>query len=265
MTDLLTIERRDDIELVGLNRPDQRNALNNALVDELHDYFSDVPHEVRVVVLHGHGDSFCAGLDLKELLATRPDPAAPLDVRTQFKRSKSWHRTFDLIQFGEVPVISVLKGAVMGGGLELASATHIRVAERGTTYMLPEGQRGIFLGGSGSVRIPRLIGAARVIDMMLTGRTYGADEGATLGFNQYAVDEGKGLDQGLELARQVATNAASGNFAIVNGIQRISEMPFAEGMFAEMMVSRVASAGSGSTERISGFFESRKAMKESGS
>lgn len=262
MTALLTIEREDDIELVGLNRPDQRNAINNALIDELHAYFSAVPHDVRVVVLHGHGDSFCAGLDLKELLATRPEPGAPLDVRSQFTRSKKWHRTFDLIQFGEVPVISLLKGAVMGGGLELASATHIRVAERSTTYMLPEGQRGIFLGGSGSVRIPRLVGPARVIDMMLTGRTYDADEGLQLGFNQYAVDEGRGMDKTLELARQIATNAPSGNYAIINGIQRISDMALAEGMFAEMMVSRVASAGSGSAERITGFFESRKAARQ---
>jgi len=261
MTELLTIERRDDIELVGLNRPDQRNAISNAMIAELHDYFSDVPADVRVVVLHGHGDNFCAGLDLKELVATRPDPETPLDVRTQFARSKKWHRTFDLIQFGEVPVISVLKGAVMGGGLELASATHIRVAERNTTFMLPEGQRGIFLGGSGSVRIPRLIGPSRVIDMMLTGRTYDADEGRLLGFNQYAVEAGAGLDKAIELAAQVATNAPSGNFAIINGIQRISDLPMAEGMFAEMMVSRVASSGSNSAERITGFFEERKAAR----
>lgn len=262
MTELLTIERQDAVELVGLNRPDQRNAINNVLIGELHDYFSNVPHEVRVVVLHGHGDSFCAGLDLKELISTRPDPSAPLDVRAQFTRSKTWHRTFDLIQFGEVPVISVLKGAVMGGGLELASATHIRVAERTTTYMLPEGQRGIFLGGSGSVRIPRLVGPGRVIDMMLTGRTYDADEGLTLGFNQYAVDEGEGIDKAMGLARQVAGNTPAGNFAIINGIQRISDMALAEGMFTELMVSRVASSGSNSTERISGFFESRKADKQ---
>lgn len=259
MTELLTIERDDTIELVGLHRPDQRNAINNATIAELHDYFSQVPHDVSVVVLYGHGDDFCAGLDLKELVATRPDPAVPLDVRSQFTRSKLWHRTFDLIQFGEVPVISVLKGAVMGGGLELAAATHIRVAEASTTYMLPEGQRGIFLGGSGSVRIPRLVGAPRVIDMMLTGRTYGAAEGVALGFNQYAVDDGQGMETALGLARQISTNAPAGNFAIINGIQRISDMATAEGMFAEMMVSRVASAGSNSAERINGFFASRKA------
>lgn len=262
MSELLTLERRDAVEVVGLNRPDQRNAISNALIGALHEYFSDVPHAVRVVVLHGHGDSFCAGLDLKELLSTRPDPGAPLDVRAQFTRSKTWHRTFDLIQFGDVPVISVLKGAVMGGGLELASATHVRVAERSTTYMLPEGQRGIFLGGSGSVRIPRLIGAARVIDMMLTGRTHGAEDGLALGFNQYVVDDGQGIDKAMQLARQIASNAPAGNYAIINGIQRISDMALAEGMFAELMVSRVASSGSNSSERISGFFESRKAAKQ---
>ena len=81
-----------------------------------------------------------------------------------------WHRVFDRIEHGTLPVISVLKGAVVGGGLELASTTHIRVAETSTFYALPEGQHGLFVGGGGSVRIPRLIGAHRMTDMMLTGR-----------------------------------------------------------------------------------------------
>ena len=87
-----------------------------------------------------------------------------------------WHRAFDHLQFGRVPVVAVLHGAVVGGGLELACAAHVRVAETSTFYALPEGQRGIFVGGGASVRVPRLIGAHRMADMMLTGRVYSAEE-----------------------------------------------------------------------------------------
>ena len=91
-----------------------------------------------------------------------------------------------------MPVIAVLHGAVVGGGLELAVAAHIRVAEASAFYGLPEGQRGIFVGGGGSARIPRLIGTARMADMMLTGRVYDAEEGFAIGLSQYLVDDGAG-------------------------------------------------------------------------
>src|SRR6185312_14054953 len=95
---------------------------------------------------------------------------------------------FDRIQYCRVPVIAALKGAVIGGGLELACAAHIRVADPSAYYALPEGSRGIFVGGGGSVRLPRLIGVARMADMMLTGRVYSATEGLTLGFAQYLTE-----------------------------------------------------------------------------
>ena len=88
-----------------------------------------------------------------------------------------WHRAFERIERGRLPVVAVLKGAVIGGGLELASATHLRVAEPSAFYALPEGQHGLFVGGGGSVRVPRLIGAHRMADMMLTGRVLDAEEG----------------------------------------------------------------------------------------
>jgi enoyl-CoA hydratase/carnithine racemase len=94
------------------------------------------------------------------------------------------------VEQGRVPVVAALHGAVVGGGLELASACHIRVADASTFYALPEGTRGIFVGGGGSVRVPKLIGAARMTDMMLTGRVYDATEGERVGFAQYLVEAG---------------------------------------------------------------------------
>src|SRR6185436_1992570 len=103
------------------------------------------------VVIHGVGDHFSSGLDLSEL--------TDHDATGGLIHSQMWHRVFDRIQYSRVPVIAALKGAVIGGGLELACAAHIRVAEPSAYFALPEGQRGIFVGGGGSVRLPRLIGS----------------------------------------------------------------------------------------------------------
>src|SRR5947207_15340281 len=95
-----------------------------------------------------------------------------------------WHRVFDRIQYSRVPVVAALKGAVSGGGLELACAAHIRVAEPSAYFALPEGQRGIFVGGGGPVRLPRRSGVARMPDMMLTRSGCSALEGASYAFAQ---------------------------------------------------------------------------------
>lgn len=250
---LLHIEREDDVALVKLNRPSKRNAINDALIDALGDCFLTGLEGVRVVVLHGEGEHFCAGLDLFELMSKRSP-----DVLVGMRRSRQWHRVFDLMQFGEIPIVSVLKGGVIGGGFELAAATHVRVCESSAFFQLPEGQRGIFLGGGGSVRIPRLVGSSRVVEMMLTGHSFDANEALRMGVAHYVVPPGDGLSKARELAGAIAKNAAATNYAIINGIGRISEMPMGEGFFAETMVTAMTrSAGVDSSRRITEFFESR--------
>lgn len=253
---LLKVEQHGDVFVLGINRAEKRNSLNNQLIDEFIEFFANPPTEARAVVLHGHGEHFCAGLDLMEMLATR-NKNAILDQR----RSKAWYRAFDLIQFGEIPVISVLHGAVVGGGMELASSTHVRVAERSSFFQLPEGQRGIFVGGSGSVRIPRIIGAGRMVEMMLTGRTYDAEAGLQLGLAHYVVDNGTGLDFAMGLAKTVASNAPMSNYAVINGIPRISDMGHAEGLFTENTVASMT--GADAAQRITSFFDGRKAQGKS--
>lgn len=251
---LIELEREDDILLVKLNRADKRNAINDALMAQLEEVFTDGLGDARAVILHGAGEHFSAGLDLFELMR-QPTP----DVVVGMRRSRRWHRAFDTIQFGEVPVISVLKGGVIGGGFELAAATHVRVTEQSAFFQLPEGQRGIFLGGSGSVRIPRIIGAGRVVEMMLTGRALSAAEALQLGVAHYVVDDGAGLARARELARAITRNAAATNYAVIHGIQRIAEMPMGEGLFAETMVTVMTkAAGTGAGQRIHEFFEGRR-------
>ena len=161
------------------------------------------------------------------------------------------------IQFGRVPVVAVLHGAVVGGGLELAAAAHVRVAERAAYYALPEGSRGIYVGGGGSVRLPRLIGVARMMDMMLTGRTYSAEEGLAIGLTTYLVDEGHGFGKGLELAKRIAQNTPLTNFAVMQALPRIAEMAPQSGFAVEALMSSIAQADPAAKSRLKDFLEKR--------
>jgi len=245
----LQFERHGDIAVLRLNRARKRNALNDATVLGLEAFFTNPPAGVRAVVLDADGDHFSAGLDLSEL--TERDAFAALE------HSRMWHRVFDRIEHGSLPVISVLKGAVVGGGLELASTTHIRVAETSTFYALPEGQHGLFVGGGGSVRIPRLIGAHRMTDMMLTGRVLTAEEGQTLGLSHYLTAPGEGLQKALELAGKVAGNSPVTNFAVLQALPRITQASPEEGYLLESLMAAVAGSSSEAQTRMRAFLEGR--------
>jgi len=247
----LKIERADKVLTVGLNRPAKRNALNDGIILEIGECFASLPEGIGAVVIHGIGDHFSSGLDLSEL--TEHDATGGL------LHSQMWHRVFDRIQYSRVPVIAALKGAVIGGGLELACAAHIRVAEPSAYFALPEGQRGIFVGGGGSVRLPRLIGVARMMDMMLTGRVYSATEGASYGFAQYLTEEGGGLAKALELATRIASNAPLTNFAVLQALPMIAEANPQTGLLMESLMATVAQSDKEAKRRIREFLEHKTA------
>ena len=233
-----------------MSRTSKRNALDDETVRGLRRYFMDLPDDIGAVVLHGEGEHFSAGLDLSEV-------AGPTDVHRGILHSQMWHRAFHEIQYGRVPVVSVLHGAVIGGGLELAASTHIRVAERSAYYGLPEGQRGIFVGGGGSVRIPRLIGVAKMQDLMLTGRTLSAEEGHAAGISQYLVADGEGFAKGMALAGNIAGNAAMTNFAVMHALPRIAEADPATGYFTESLMAAIAETTPEAQQRLRDFLEKR--------
>src|SRR6476469_1729101 len=156
----LQIELRGAVALVRLTRAAKRNALNDALILAIRDAFMGLPESVRAAVVDGDGDHFCAGLDLSEIKER--------DAGQGMHHSRMWHAALEEVQFGRVP-------------------------DDTTFYALPEGSRGIFVGGGGSVRIPRLIGVARMTDMMLTGRVYNAQDGERVGFSQYLTEAGGAL------------------------------------------------------------------------
>lgn len=245
----LGFELDGEIAILRLTRAEKRNALDNQTILGLHKFFAAPPDGVKAVIIDGEGEHFSAGLDLS---ATQE-----LSATEGVGHSMMWHEAFRHIQFGRVPVISVLHGAVIGGGLELAAATHIRIAETSSFYALPEGQRGIFVGGGGSVRIPRLIGVARMMDMMLTGRVYDAAEGHAIGLSQYLVGTGEGMAKAMELARKIAGNAPMTNFAVMHALPRIAEASPDSGFMMEAMISSIAQADTEAKTRIRDFLEKR--------
>jgi enoyl-CoA hydratase/carnithine racemase len=248
----LKATRRGAIAHLRLARAEKRNALDDATVLGLETLFTRLPKEIGAVVLSGEGSHFSAGLDLSEVA----DELEPLE---RVLHSRMWHRAFEAIQFGRVPVVTALHGAVVGGGLELAASTHIRVAERSTYYGLPEGQRGIFLGGGGSVRIARLIGVPRVQDMMLTGRTLSAEEGHQAGVTQYLVEDGRALEKAFELAAKAASNTPTTNFAVLHALPRIFESDPASGLLTESLMASIAEMSPEAQKRLKDFLEKRAA------
>jgi (methylthio)acryloyl-CoA hydratase len=250
-SELLRIEVAGPVLSVGLNRPAKRNALNDGIILALGDCFAEIPDGIGAIVIHGVGDHFSSGLDLSELTEH--------DATDGLRHSQMWHRVFDRIQYSRVPVIAALKGAVIGGGLELACAAHIRVAEPSAYFALPEGQRGIFVGGGGSVRLPRLIGVSRMTDMMLTGRVYSATEGASYGFAQYLVEQGNAYSKAMELAAKVAANAPLTNFAVLQALPMIAEANPQAGLLMESLMATVAQSDKEAKLRIRAFLERKTA------
>ena len=250
----LKIERDGPVLVIGIDRPEKRNALNDAVIAELDKTFSTLPADARAVLIHSTGVNFSAGLDLSEL--------AERNAHEGVLHSRAWHSCFEKIEFGPLPVVAALRGAVVGGGLELAAAAHVRVAERSAFYALPEGQRGIFVGGGGSVRVPRLIGVSRMADMMLTGRVYSAQEGASVGFAQYLVDDGEGYSKALALAHKMAGNAPLTNFAVIQALPRIAEADPRIGYVMESLMASVAQSAPEAKARVRAFLDKRAAKVE---
>ncbi|EBA08336.1 crotonase/enoyl-CoA hydratase family protein [Sagittula stellata] len=248
---LVTYELKGAVALIGLNRPDKRNAISDRFVEAIHEAVQRAQKEARAGVIFGHGKHFCAGLDLAE------HSEKPLFEAV--KGSRRWHAVFDGIERGTIPFVAAISGAAVGGGFELAASTQVRVADQTAFFALPEGQRGIFVGGGGSVRIARLIGAARMGDMMLTGRALKATEAEAWGGVSYVVPEGEALTRAVALAEQMATNAEFTNYAIINALPRIADMSSEDGLFAESMVASLATMTDDAKDRLRAFLEKRAA------
>ena len=243
----LTLDLHEDgVLVVTLNRPEKRNALNAQMIEELATLFSAVPRSgARAVVLAAKGDHFSAGLDLVEHHKADRSAAEFMQVCMR------WHEAFNKMEYGGIPIIAALKGAVVGGGLELASAAHIRVADETTYFALPEGQRGLFTGGGATIRVADLVGKARMTDMMLTGRIYKGQEAIDAGLAQYLVTGSQA--KALELARAAAKNPPLSNFAICSAISHMQNMSSFDAAYAEAVVAGIVNTQPASRDLLAAF------------
>lgn len=239
-----------DVGHLQLNRPEKKNAINDALLLEIEDVFINMPEGVSVIVLSGSGPEFCSGLDLSEHVARDPYGVV--------LHSRMWHRVFGCIANSPLPVVAALHGAVIGGGMELACSAHVRVADETTFFRLPEGRHGIFVGGGASVRVGSILGSSRMMDMMLTGRTYDAVDGERLGLAHYCVAKGCALEKATELAKSIAQNSKLSNFAMVSGLSRIESMSMDDGLFTESLLAGMTQTSPEVQERISQFLNRKK-------
>lgn len=248
--EILQVESRGKVAIVTLNRPEKRNALSEELWSKLRAAFEGFGPETRAAVLTGAGEHFCAGLDLSE--------HKEREAFDSIAMSRFAHATLNAIQFGAVPVVAAFQGGVIGGGLEIASATHIRVADHSTFYQLPEGRRGIYVGGGASVRVANIIGTGRMIEMMLTGRKIDAPDGAAIGLSHYLVESGKSLEKAIELAELVAGNARIPNYLIMHALPRIADMSTSDGDWTESIAQALSLTSSDARAGIDAFLNRRE-------
>jgi enoyl-CoA hydratase/carnithine racemase len=251
VTPSLELRRDGDIAILSIARVAKRNALDDETIRGIETFFRAVPDGVRAVVISAHGDHFSAGLDLSTLTKS-PIPEL-------LQRSQLWHRAFELIQFGSVPVIAALRfrQRVVGGRIgdpNVRGRCQLQAAaDHGTV------QRGIFVGGGGSVRISRLIGPHRMMDLMLTGRIYSAEEGQHAGISQYLVAAGEAETRAIALAKQIATVPPLSVFGIMHAVPRNAEADPATGYLLESLVAAIAAGDPAAQERIADFLAGRAA------
>jgi len=186
----------DEVYLVTINRPEARNAIDNETASMLYDAFQSFEknEKFKVAILSGRGENFCAGADLKALASgsvnrLEPEGPAPLGP-TRLQLSK--------------PVIAAVSGYAVAGGLELAIWCDMRIAEKSAVFGVFCRRWGVPLIDGGTVRLARIIGQGRALDMVLTGRPVGAEEAFQMGLANRVVPDGKVLEAAIELAEEIA-------------------------------------------------------------
>jgi enoyl-CoA hydratase len=200
---VLTLERRDHVLLMGLNRPQKRNAFNVELLMELGRAYEllERDHELRCGVLFAHGDHFTGGLDLAEVGPALAEGTLsyPENARDPWRNDgKAW----------TTPVIAAAQGWCMTLGIELLLAADIRVASSDVRFAQLEIQRGIYPFGGATIRLPRDAGWGNAMRWLLTGDEYDATEAHRIGLIQEITEPGAHLDRAIELADRIATRSA---------------------------------------------------------
>ena len=251
---------RDGVATITLNRPRALNAMNGELIQGLWDAFAELKHDrtCRVIVLTGAGKGFCAGLDLNE--GAMPTNALGLGrAQTGLAVQQSIANLVPTMRSMRQPIIAAVNGAASGGGLGLALASDIRIAARSARFnvaFVRIGLSGCDIGVSWI--LPRLIGASRAYDLMLTGRFVAADEAQQIGLVVKVVDDGAVMDAALDYAELILANSPF-------GVQMTKEVMWSQleissmhaGIDLENRTQLLATQTSDMTEAMQAFIEKR--------
>lgn len=211
----LITEQKGQILIITINRPAQLNALNKDTIEELHQALKagDEDSNTGVIILTGSGEkAFVAGADIKEFADFTIAQGGELAQKGQ-------ETLFDLIENLSTPVIAAVNGFALGGGLELAMASHIRIASSNARMGLPEVSLGVIPGYGGTQRLAQLVGRGKANEMVFTAGMIKADEALTWGLVNYVVEPEELLDKAEEIATKILGNSAS---AIASAIRSIN-------------------------------------------
>src|SRR5579871_4106191 len=195
--DSVLIERDGNLAIVTINRPQARNAVNSATAQQLAQAFEafDRDDSLRVAILTGSGNTFCAGFDLKEVATGEGRQLKENETRGPM--GPTW-------MFLSKPVLAAVEGYAVAGGFELALWCDLRIAARDAIFGVFNRRFGVPLIDLGTVRLPRLIGQSHALDLILTGRGVSGEEALRMGLVNRMVESGKALQSALELAHTIA-------------------------------------------------------------
>lgn len=264
MSDLIVERLEGGHVVVTLNRPQTLNAMALSMMDELYDVLVELNRtpEVRTVVLTGAGRGFCSGAEIKSAEdARRLGPREGQNpVSHLLAQQETIVRVHELIHRMRVPVIAAVNGVAVGGGFSLTLACDIRVAARSARFGAVFIRHGISNADMGtSYFLPRLVGASRAAELMLTGRVFDADEATALGLVVDVVDDGDVVERALEIARQIAENSPLGVWMTKETMWQTVDAPSLRHAFDIENRTQIMCVGSGELERaFSGFAERRR-------
>jgi enoyl-CoA hydratase len=248
---VVEVSRRDEAALITLNRPKALSALSFAILDELDAAFGEVARsDARVLLITGAGDkAFCAGADITELRNR--------DTMSKKRGAEKGQAVFAKLTELPIPSVAVINGFAFGGGLELAMACTFRIATPAAKMGLPEIKLGLIPGYGGTQRLPRLIGEARALEMVMTGRTVKADEAGRIGLVNRVV-EGDPIEQALAFTREFTRFSLPALQFARSAVARALDVPVNEGLKIEAELSTLAYGMRDAEEGMAAFEEKRK-------
>lgn len=247
----LDYQLEDQIALLTLNRPAKRNALSAELFEDLFHKLTDlsIDKNLRVLILTGAGDAFCAGTDISELTDLTEAQALQVSARGQ--------KLCDSIESFPVPVIAAINGIAAGGGCELALACHLRIGSNNARFSLPETRLGLIPAYGGTQRLSRDIAVARALELMLAGNELDAASALQLGLLNRMVDHDRLLVESQALAKQIASLAPLAIRACLKAVSEGLKLPFEEGLKLERELFASLFATEDANEGTRAFLEKR--------